>query len=45
MVWDSVVLDDKIKFVKIGKPVRITYRGTKKNARDFKVFELEICKP
>jgi hypothetical protein len=46
MVWGSAVLDDKIKLVKLGKPVRITYRGTKNaKGRDIKVFELEIGKP
>ena len=46
MVWGSAVLDDRMKLVKIGKPVRITYRGTKKNAkgRDFKVFSVETGK-
>ena len=46
MVWGSAVLDDRMKLVKIGKPVRITYRGTKKNAkgRSFKVFEVEVGK-
>jgi hypothetical protein len=43
MFWGSAVLDDRMKLVKIGKPVRITYLGTKKNAkgRDFKVFSVE----
>jgi hypothetical protein len=46
MVWGSAVLDDKMKLVKIGKPVRITYKGAKKNAkgRDFKVFSVETGK-
>ena len=40
MVWGSAVLDDRMKLVKIGTPVRITYKGKKQNAkgRDFKVF-------
>jgi hypothetical protein len=43
MFWGSAVLDDRMKLVKIGKPVRITYLGTKKNAkgRDLKVFSVE----
>ena len=46
MVWGSAVLDDRMKLVKIGTPVRITYNGTKKNAkgRDFKVFTVEMGK-
>jgi len=46
MVWGSAVLDDRMKLIKIGTPVRITYKGTKKNVkgRAFKVFEVEIGK-
>ena len=46
MVWGSAVLDDRMKLVKLGTPVRITYMGKKQNAkgRDFKVFSVEMGK-
>ena len=46
MVWGSAVLDDRMKLVKIGTPIRITYKGKKQNAkgRDFKVFTVETGK-
>ena len=46
MVWGSAVLDDRMKLVKIGTPVRITYKGKKQNqkGRDFKVFSVETGK-
>ncbi len=33
MVWGSAVLDDRMKLVKLGTPVRITYMGKKQNAK------------
>ena len=46
MVWGSAVLDDRMKLVKIGTPIRITCKGKKQNAkgRDFKVFTVETGK-
>ena len=46
MFWGSAVLDDKMKLIKIGTPIRVTYNGTKKNAkgRDFKMYTVETGK-
>ena len=46
MVWGSAVLDDRLKLVEIGTPLRITYKGTQKNkkGRDVHIFKVEEAK-
>lgn len=43
MVWGSAVLDDRLKLVEIGTPLRITYKGKQKNSkgRDMNIFKVE----
>lgn len=43
MVWGSAVLDDRLKLVEIGTPIRITYKGKQKNSkgRDMNIFKVE----
>jgi hypothetical protein len=43
MVWGSAVLDDRLKLIEIGTPLRITYKGKQKNSkgRDMNIFKVE----
>lgn len=46
MVWGSAVLDNRMDSIAIGDFVRITYQGTKLNAKgqDTKIFKVEKAK-
>lgn len=46
MVWGSAILDDSMKLIKKGTPIRIVYKGTKKSqkGRDMKVFDVQVAK-
>ncbi len=41
LLWGCTVLDDRMRFVKIGDTVRITFDGTTKNQRNQKVNLLQ----
>ncbi|MGB6010824.1 MAG: hypothetical protein WBI57_06110 [Desulfobacterales bacterium] len=43
MVWGSAVLDDRLKLVEIGTPLRITYKGKQNNkkGREVNIFKVE----
>ncbi len=45
LVWGSTILDSRMKYVKIGEKVRITYNGRIKNKRgqDVKLFAVAVA--
>jgi hypothetical protein len=47
MIWGSAILDDRMKFVKVGDVVRITYDGQDKNRKGqaLKLFKVEVREP
>lgn len=44
IVYGSAVLDDKMKYVKVGQAVKIVFKGMQKNAKkqDTKIFEVSV---
>ncbi len=46
MVWGTAVLDDRLKLVEVGTPIRITFNGKQKNSkgRDINIFKVETGK-
>lgn len=47
MVWGSAVIDDRMKLVRIGDLIRITYNGETKNkaGRKVNLFRIDVGKP
>ena len=47
MVWGSAILDDRMKFVKVGNVVRITYKGKDKNKKGqaLNLFKVQVQEP
>jgi len=45
LVWGCTVLDDRMKLVKLGQFVKITYKGKQKNAKkqDINIYSVEIA--
>jgi len=44
-IWGSAILDSRMKFVKVGSKIKITYKGlgeAKKGKQAPKIFKLEI---
>jgi hypothetical protein len=46
MIWGSTIIDDRMKFVKIGDYVKITYKGTtlNKNKQKLNIFDVQRAK-
>ena len=45
LVWGSAIIEDRMKFVKLGQKVKITYEGKTKNKRNQEVnlFKVEVA--
>lgn len=45
LVWGCAVIDDRMKYVKIGSKVRITYEGKTKNKKnhDVNLYQIEVA--
>ena len=45
LVWGSTVLDDRMKFVKVGQTLRITFKQKTKNKKnqDLNIYTVEVA--
>ena len=47
LVWGSAVLDDRMKFVRVGDKLKITFKGKGKNKKGqaLNLYQVEVAQP